>query len=123
PDGAGGLARLQSRVRRDARRADHRDHHRARHLPPSVSVYVNAREFHDLTTHTPSSVRSSGHALDWDIKPFPFKVYTDAPAVELPRTFDPIATDTLTAIATSGEGNAPLTLERLAAVLYLSAGV
>ena len=84
---------------------------------------MNAREFHDLTTHTPSSVRSSGHALDWDIKPSPFKVYTDAPAVELPRTFGPIATDTLTAIATSGEGEAPLTLERLAAVLYLSAGV
>ena len=33
-------------------------------------------------------MRTSGHTLDWDVKPFPFKVYTDTPAIELPRTFD-----------------------------------
>lgn len=84
---------------------------------------MNAREFHDLTAHTPYSVRSSGHTLDWDIKPFPFKVYTDVPAVELPRTFDPVDTDTLIAIAAARDGNAELDLARLAAALYLSAGV
>ena len=88
---------------------------------------MNARTFHDLTTHTPYSVRAGGHTLDWDIKPFPFKVYTDTPVVALPRAFHPIAADTLTAIAASGEAHgeasAPLTLERLATVLYLSAGV
>ena len=35
-----------------------------------------AREYHDRTAHSPSSVRTSSHALAWDIKPFPFKVYT-----------------------------------------------
>ena len=50
-----------------------------------------ARRFHDETTHTPYSVRTSGHTLDWDNKPFPFKIYTDAPAVELPRDdLDPV---------------------------------
>jgi SagB-type dehydrogenase family enzyme len=71
---------------------------------------LNARQFHELTSHTPYSVRSSGHTLDWDIKPFPFKVYTDRPAVELPREFAPLAPG-------------PLTLERLAALLYFTAGV
>ena len=44
-----------------------------------------ARRFHDETTHTPYSIRASGHTLDWDNKPFPFKVYTDVPALPLPR--------------------------------------
>jgi SagB-type dehydrogenase family enzyme len=83
-----------------------------------------ARRFHDATTHTPHSVRASGHRLDWDIKPFPFKVYTAAPTVALPRTFDPVTTDTLASIAGTGmPQGVPLDLQRLAALLYLSAGV
>ena len=84
---------------------------------------MNAREFHDATTHTPYSIRTSGHTLDWDVKPFPFKVYTDAPAVELPRTIDPIDVDTLQAIVAEGEAATDFTLERLTALLYLGAGV
>ncbi len=83
-----------------------------------------ARAFHDETTHTPESVRTSGHALEWDIKPFPFKVYTTLPAPPLPRDFDPVTADTLEAL---GAGEVPrtgrLTLATLAAVLYLTAGV
>src|SRR5262245_321978 len=80
-----------------------------------------ARTYHDRTQHSPASVRTSTHVLDWDIKPFPFKVYTDLPALPLPRDFDPVAVDAL------GAEPAPpptqLTLERLAALLYFSAGV
>src|SRR5436190_858223 len=43
-----------------------------------------ARAFHDATAHTPASIRTSGHTLEWDIKPFPFKVYTDLPTISLP---------------------------------------
>jgi len=82
-----------------------------------------ARRFHERTTHTPASVRTSGHALDWDVKPFPFKVYTDRPAIELPRSFAPATMDTLEAIAGAAAPEAPLDLERLAALLYLAAGV
>jgi SagB-type dehydrogenase family enzyme len=84
---------------------------------------VNARTYHDATTHSPYSVRTSAHSLDWDIKPFPFKVYAEAPAIELPRIFDPVDIDTLEAIESARDGATPLDLERLAALLYLSAGV
>jgi len=84
---------------------------------------VNARQFHDATAHTPYSVRTSDHTLDWDVKPFPFKVYTETPAIELPRAFDPVDADTLAAVGSTADGHAPLDLARLVALLYLSAGV
>src|SRR5438034_11464569 len=57
-----------------------------------------ARAFHDATTHTPASIRTSGHTLEWDIKPFPFKVYTDLPTISLPRDVDLAEVDTLRAL-------------------------
>ncbi len=83
-----------------------------------------ARRYHDITAHSPASVRASGHTLDWDNKPFPFKVYTDIPGLHLPREVDVLATPALAAIA--GEGAAPprgLTLAALASLLYYAAGV
>src|SRR5215470_262063 len=83
-----------------------------------------ARRYHERTAHSPASVRASGHTLDWDNKPFPFKVYTDIPALHLPHEVDLLATPTLAAIA--GEGApAPtaLTLGALTSVLYYTAGV
>jgi SagB-type dehydrogenase family enzyme len=83
-----------------------------------------ARAFHERTAHTPSSVRASGHALDWDVKPLPFKIYADLPAVPLPRDLDPLDADTLGALAAVDAGSASrLTLEALATLLYFSAGV
>jgi SagB-type dehydrogenase family enzyme len=69
-------------------------------------------------------VRTSGHRLDWDNKPFAFKVYADLEPIALPRDFAPIALDTLAAVA--GPETPPaarLNLETLAALLYGSAGV
>ena len=83
-----------------------------------------AREFHDDTTHTPQSIRTSGHTLEWDIKPFPFKIYTDLSPLALPREVDPLGADTLAAL---GAGEFPaasrMTLEHLATLLYFAAGV
>ena len=84
---------------------------------------MTAREYHDRTTHSPASIRSSGHTLEWDIKPFPFKVYTELPAIALPREIDPLALDTLAAVASPRRAAAALTLGELAAVLYYAAGV
>lgn len=84
----------------------------------------NARRFHDATVHTPESVRRSGHSLDWDNKPFPFKVYVDAPSVPLPREIDTLATPALAAV--SGVGAPPvgrLALGTLTSLLYYTAGV
>lgn len=91
--------------------------------PANADVRV-AREFHDSTAHTPASVRASTHTLDWDNKPFPFKVYTDAPAVALPREAGAVGSDALAAVAgAAGEPARSLTLEGLATLLYLAAGV
>jgi SagB-type dehydrogenase family enzyme len=84
----------------------------------------NARRFHDATAHSPESVRRSSHMLDWDIKPFPFKVYVDVPAVPLPREVDPLAIPALAAVA--GDAAPPaarLTLGALTSLLYYTAGV
>jgi SagB-type dehydrogenase family enzyme len=83
-----------------------------------------ARRYHDLTAHSPESVRAGGHTLDWDNKPFPFKVYTDIPGLQLPREIDVLATPALAAVA--GDRAAPpsaLTLAALTALLYYTAGV
>jgi SagB-type dehydrogenase family enzyme len=84
---------------------------------------LNAREYHDRTTHSPASVRMSGHTLEWDIKPFPFKVYTDLPAIPLPREIEPVGADTLAALADPAPVAASLGLSQLAAILYYAAGV
>jgi SagB-type dehydrogenase family enzyme len=83
-----------------------------------------ARKFHDDTTHTPQSIRTSGHTLEWDIKPFPFKVYTDLSPLALPREVDPLGADTLAALGAGEFPAAPrMTLEHLATLLYFAAGV
>jgi SagB-type dehydrogenase family enzyme len=83
-----------------------------------------ARAYHDRTAHSPASVRTSTHALDWDIKPFPFKVYTDLPPLVLPREIDPLTIDTLAALAAGRpEGAERVTLADLTTLLYYSAGV
>jgi SagB-type dehydrogenase family enzyme len=82
-----------------------------------------ARRFHDETTHTPYSVRTSGHTLDWGNKPFPFKVYTDAPTVLLPRDVDVPAVPTLQSLASPAPPATRLTLRALTALLYYTAGV
>src|SRR5262249_57935708 len=63
------------------------------------------------------------HTLEWDIKPFPFKVYTDLEAIPLPRELDPLAVDTLAALAAPAPAAASLALSQLTAVLYYAAGV
>ena len=84
----------------------------------------SARRFHDATAHTPDSVRRSGHTLDWDNKPFPFKVYIDAPSLARPREVDTLATPALAAVSGAGAPAAPrLTLGALTSLLYYTAGV
>ena len=84
---------------------------------------MTGRDYHDRTVHSPASIRTSGHTLEWDIKPFPFKVYTDLDAIVLPRELDPLGLDALAALAGPPAAGVSLTLDRLAAVLYYVAGV
>jgi len=68
-------------------------------------------------------VRASGHGLDWSNKPEPFKIYPDLPVTPLPRDFPVPTMDALAAISGEVDAAAPLDLERLAALLFFSAGV
>jgi hypothetical protein len=94
--------------------------------PVSNAETRMAREFHERTVHSPYSVRTSTHALDWDNKPFLFKVYPGLPEVELPRSFDRPSVDALVALAGAAAGPfraEPFGLETLASVLFFSAGL
>ena len=82
-----------------------------------------ARDYHDRTAHSDWSVRQSGHYLDWEIKPLPYKVYPDLPAIRLPRDLPLPAADALEALSgVSGSGGS-FTLEALATLLFFSAGL
>ncbi|MBI2528101.1 MAG: SagB family peptide dehydrogenase [Candidatus Rokubacteria bacterium] len=82
-----------------------------------------ARAYHAGTAHSPRSVRAEGHVLDWEIKPAPFKIYPDLPAVPLPRDLPALEIDTLAALAGAAGDPCPLDLDRLASLLFFSAGV
>jgi SagB-type dehydrogenase family enzyme len=82
-----------------------------------------ARRYHEGTAHSPRSVRGSRHRLDWEIQPSPFKIYPDLPAIELPRDLPALAVDALPALSGRPEAPAALDLERLAGLLFFSAGI
>jgi SagB-type dehydrogenase family enzyme len=83
----------------------------------------SARGFHDRTAHSPESVRAGGHRLEWDIQPSPFKIYADLPPIPLPRDLPALGTDACSALSSRAAGAAPLDLNRLAAILFFSAGI
>lgn len=83
-----------------------------------------ARSYHERTTHTWRSVRSSGHQLDWASQPLPFKLYPDLPPLTLP--VDLAETDWPAIDALSGEpppNRRRFDRARLAALLFYTAGV
>jgi SagB-type dehydrogenase family enzyme len=85
----------------------------------------HARAYHEATKHSWASVRSDPHVLDWGNKPFPFKVYPDAPAVPLPRELPPPVLPALEAVArgVARPGELGVDLAVLAQLLFFSAGL
>lgn len=84
-----------------------------------------ARAYHDATKHSRASVRLDPHVLDWGNKPFPFKVYPDAPAVPLPREVPPPTLPALAAVArgVAPDGRGAVDLTGLGQILFFSAGL
>jgi SagB-type dehydrogenase family enzyme len=85
-----------------------------------------AWSYHNGTKHSYESVRSSRHYLDWENQPMPFKVYTDLEKVPLPEHLSSSAMPALRAIAAAGdllEPPGPVTLQTVAEILFLSAGI
>ena len=85
-----------------------------------------AWQYHSGTKHSPLSVRTSPHFLDWENKPLLFKIYPTLEVLRLPRDFRETGCAALNAIsAPAGQALAEAIpdLETLAQLLFFSAGV
>jgi SagB-type dehydrogenase family enzyme len=58
-----------------------------------------ARVFHEITKHSYTSVRALPHLLDWENRPFLYKIYPTAGAVSLPRDLALSGVSTLAALS------------------------
>lgn len=81
-----------------------------------------ALEYHERTKHSYVSVRLGSRRLDWANYPYPFKVYREAPGLELPRSFPRPEAPAL-GLQLTGQGGGSLGLERVAELLFYSAGI
>ena len=84
-----------------------------------------ARVFHEITKHSYTSVRSSPHLLDWDIKPIPYKIYPGAASVALPRDLNLSSTPTLSALSSyvPADFSASIETAALTRILFCAAGL
>lgn len=84
-----------------------------------------ARVFHEVTKHSYTSVRSSPHLLDWELKPLPYKIYPGAASVALPRDLNLSGMSTLTALTScaEAESSAPLDTAALTRILFCADGL
>ena len=82
------------------------------------------REYHDVTKHTPESLRRRRHYLDWANMPDPFRHYEGAPVLDLPADPPAPSMPTLDVLSSqSGQiaaGNGPDFLSQL---LFYSAAI
>lgn len=84
-----------------------------------------ARAYHRATRHSPASVRRDARGLDWDAKPFLFKVYPTVPPLALARDVEAPAMPALEALArvSVAAGGGPLDLDALRTLLFFAAGL
>jgi len=84
-----------------------------------------ARVFHEVTKHSYTSVRSSPHLLDWDLKPLPYKIYPGAASVALPRDLNLSGMPTLTALTTqiAPESSAAVDINALTRIVFCADGL
>ncbi len=84
-----------------------------------------ARVFHEVTKHSYTSVRSSPHFLDWDIKPLPYKIYPGAASIPLPRDLNLSSTPTLVALSSyvPADFSAPIDTAALTRILFCADGL
>jgi SagB-type dehydrogenase family enzyme len=82
--------------------------------------------YHNRTKHSHESIRANRHYLDWDNQPIPFKIYSGLDAIPLPQQLSSPGVAALQTIATVTAGKteaAVPSLQILAEILYLSAGI
>ncbi|HXG49960.1 MAG TPA: SagB family peptide dehydrogenase [candidate division Zixibacteria bacterium] len=85
-----------------------------------------AWNYHNATKHSYRSVQAGPHFLDWDNQPLPFKLYPKLEPIRLPEHLASAGVPALDAIAAAeGASGAPAipSLQALAEILYLAAGI
>ena len=83
-----------------------------------------AWRYHELSKHTPESVRASGWRVQWSSRPHPFKDYRDLTPVTLPGDVPEHSVPALEALQPDGDAlTPPLTMAELGRLLRLGAGV
>jgi SagB-type dehydrogenase family enzyme len=82
--------------------------------------------YHNGTKHSYESIRANRHYLDWDNQPIPFKIYSRLEPIPLPQQLSSPGVAALQTIATAAAEKtetAVPSLQILAEILYLSAGI
>src|SRR4029077_6369836 len=93
-------------------------------MPNNVNSEV-ARNYHEATKHSYTSVRTKPHFLDFANQPLPFKIYPALEPSRMPSEVRQTGVAALSAIAASVpvQTNTAPDLEAVAQLLYLSAGI
>ena len=82
--------------------------------------------YHEATKHSPWSIRSNPHVLDWANQPMAFKIYPKIEALPLPRNVPQTGVAALSAISEtvpSVASDSVPDLQDLARILHFSAGI
>ncbi|HEV2118714.1 MAG TPA: SagB/ThcOx family dehydrogenase [Candidatus Bathyarchaeia archaeon] len=81
--------------------------------------------YHEATKHSEVRIGASGHYLDWDNKPAPFKEYRNLPSIALPRDFPIPQKNSIEAIKNAREvlGTKEIDVGVLSELLFFSAGL
>jgi SagB-type dehydrogenase family enzyme len=74
---------------------------------------LTALAYHRLSEHSPVSVQTNRHFMDWDNQPLPLKIYSDLEPLPLPREFSRRTPDS----------GAPLDRTDLARLLHYTGGI
>jgi SagB-type dehydrogenase family enzyme len=85
-----------------------------------------AWSYHDGTKHSQQSIRANPHYLDWEIQPFPFKIFPHLEPLTLNQNLSSSempALEAISHIAADPESSVSLTRQTLAELLFLSAGI
>jgi SagB-type dehydrogenase family enzyme len=83
-------------------------------------------DYHNATKHSYQSIRADRHYLDWENQPIPFKIYSQLAPIPLPQHLSASGMPALEAISIpkiSTEREVVPSIQTLAEILYLSAGV
>ncbi|HJU29543.1 MAG TPA: SagB/ThcOx family dehydrogenase, partial [Candidatus Binataceae bacterium] len=82
-----------------------------------------ARAFHEMTSHSYTSVRSGAHPLDWANRPLPYKIYPGAGSLALPRDLNLSAALALSVIGDRAGNEAAIDLETITRLLFCAGGL